>query len=95
MKGSDGYRRRSRSLQVKPRDKGKASIRQRLQTFEEDDRVSIIINPAYQNIPHPRFDGRIGKVTRDQGRAYLVEIVDGGKTKEILVTPEHLKRVPQ
>jgi len=93
MKGSHGIRRRTRQFKVAPRDKGKASIRARLQTFTEKDSVSIKLNPSYQNIPHPRFNGRTGRVVGQQGRAYFVEIVDGQKRKKILVTPEHLRRM--
>jgi large subunit ribosomal protein L21e len=93
MKGSDGYRRRTRTLSVKPRDRGKISIRLRLQKFEENDKVSINIDPKYQKIPHPRFHGLTGKVIGSQGRAYCIAIRDGNKKKTILVTPEHLRRV--
>ncbi|MFH1055337.1 MAG: 50S ribosomal protein L21e [Candidatus Altiarchaeota archaeon] len=93
MKGSHGIRRRTRQLSVKPRMKGKVSIRSRLQKFQDADTVSIRINPAYQAIPHPRFNGRTGKVVGTQGRAYLIAIVDGTKPKRILVTPEHLRRM--
>jgi len=93
MKGSDGYRRRTRSLRVKPRDRGKVSIRARLAKFNEAEKVAINIDPLYQKIPHPRFHGLTGKITGSQGRAYLVEIRDGNKTKTVLVTPEHLRRV--
>jgi large subunit ribosomal protein L21e len=90
MKGSKGYRRRSRSLKVKPRDRGKQSIRKYLQTFNLGDTVSITIDPRYQSIPHPRFQGKSGRVAGNQGRAYYVEIKDGSKKKKILVNPEHL-----
>jgi large subunit ribosomal protein L21e len=93
MKGSKGYRRRSRNLKVKPRDRGKLKISAYLQSFEDHDKVSININPSFQKIPHPRFNGRTGKVVGSQGRAYLVELKDGGKRKSILVPPEHLRRV--
>jgi len=93
MKGSKGYRRRTRRLSVKPRDKGKLSIRSRLQKFEDDDRVAIRINAAYQNIPHPRFNGKTGTVLGKQGRAYKVEVTEGSKHKTVLVTPEHLRRM--
>ena len=93
MKGSNGYRRRTRNLSVKPREKGKVKIRSILQKFGEEEKVSIKINPSFQKMPHPRFNGRTGKVVGNQGRAYYVEIKDGGKSKKILVTPEHLRRV--
>jgi large subunit ribosomal protein L21e len=41
---------------------------------------------------HPRYQGKTGTVTGKQGRAFLVEIVEGKKTKLLLLTPEHLKR---
>jgi large subunit ribosomal protein L21e len=93
MKGSNGYRRRTRSLSVKPREKGKVSIRSVLQKFSEDDKVAIRIDPKYQAIPHPRFNGLTGRVVGTQGRAYFVEITQGSKEKKVLVTPEHLRRM--
>ncbi len=93
MKGSKGYRRKTRNLKVKPRNRGKPKIRNYLQEFNEGDKVVIKINPSYQRIPHPRFNSRIGKVAGKQGRAYYVQIRDGDKNKKVLVTPEHLTSV--
>jgi len=93
MKGSHGYRRGTRNLKVGLRDRGKIRIKRRLSEFKEEENVSISIDPSYQKMPHPRFQGRSGKVTGKQGRSYFVEIRDGSKTKQILVQPEHLKRV--
>jgi large subunit ribosomal protein L21e len=93
MKGSHGYRRGTRNLKVGLRDRGKIKIRRRLKEFTEDDTVSISIDPSYQKMPHPRFKGRTGKVVGRQGRAYFVEIRDGGKSKKVLVQPEHLNKV--
>lgn len=90
MKGSHGYRRRTRNLRVKTRERGKIRITRYLQEFNEKDIVSISINPRYQAIPHPKFQGRSGVILNRQGRAYYVRIKDGDKTKEILVMPEHL-----
>ncbi len=90
MKGSKGYRRRTRNLKVRSRDRGKVKISRYLQKFKEGDSVSISIDPSYQAIPHPRFKGKGGNVTGKQGRCYYVEIKDGKKRKEILIAPEHL-----
>jgi large subunit ribosomal protein L21e len=90
MKGSHGYRRRTRGLKVEGRDKGKVNIKKYMRDFSENDRVAINIDPTYQNIPHPRFQGRSGKVVGKQGRAYFIEIFDGSMEKKILVNPEHL-----
>lgn len=91
MKGSQGVRRRTRGFRARVRDKGKVRIKRYIRDFSNEDRVSIAIDPSYQNIPHPRFQGRSGKVVGKQGRAYFVGVMDGGKEKRILVNPEHLK----
>lgn len=90
MKGSKGYRRGTRGLRVKTRDRGKIKIRRYMQEFKDDDRVSISIDPSYQNIPHPRFQGRSGRIAGKQGRSYFIQIKDGKKEKKLLVNPEHL-----
>jgi large subunit ribosomal protein L21e len=90
MKGSQGVRRGTRGFRVRVRDKGKVRIGRYMKDFNNEDRVSISIDSSYQNIPHPRFQGRSGKIAGKQGRAYFVSIADGGKDKLILVNPEHL-----
>ena len=90
MKGSHGYRRRTRNLKVDGRDTGKVKIKKYMRDFAENDRVAINIDPAFQNIPHPRFQGRSGKIVGKQGRAYFIAILDGSMPKKILVNPEHL-----
>jgi len=92
MQGSQGIRRRTRNFKIIARDRGKIRIRKYLQEFKENDRVSISIDPSYQSIPHPRFQGLSGIVIGNQGRSYYVKIKDGNKTKKILVSPEHLSR---
>ena len=95
MKGSHGYRRKSRTLRVKPRDRGKIRIRKYLQRFKESEAVSINMDASYRNIPHPRFQGKSGKVVGKQGRAYYVRIRDGGQAKNLLISPEHLIKIKQ
>lgn len=91
MKGSNGPRRRTRNLTKKQREKGKNKIRDYLQEFKVGADVSISINPSYQKMPHPRFQGRTGKVVGQQGRGCIVEIRDGSKKKKIITQPQHLK----
>ena len=92
--------RRSRGFKSKTRYKLKKSVREgrtnpitkRIQTFDEDDLVHIIIDPSSQKgQPHPRFHGKTGKVSEKRGRAYIVEINDGNKAKRLIIRPEHLK----
>lgn len=90
MKGSHGFRRRTRDLSVKSKERSNVGIRRYLQKFEENDTVSISINSKYRAIPYPKFQGKTGRIVGKQGRAYYIRIKDGDKAKNVLVTPEHL-----
>jgi large subunit ribosomal protein L21e len=92
--------RRSRGFRSKTRYKLKKSFRtsrtnlitKKMQTFNENDLVHIIIDPSVQKgQPHPRFHGRTGKVSDKRGSAYIVRISDGNKAKKLIIRPEHLK----
>lgn len=83
-------RRDTRGLKVDVRERGKIHIKRYMKEFSEKDRVSINIDPTFQNIPYPRYQGRSGEIVGKQGRAYYVRIRDGGKYKTLLVNPEHL-----
>ncbi len=92
--------RRSRGSRSKTRYKLKKTIRagranpitKKMQIFDENDLVHIIIDPSvHKGQPHPRFHGKTGKVSDKRGRAYIVEINDGNKAKKLIIRPEHLK----
>jgi len=92
--------RRSRGFKSKTRYKLKKSIRagrtnpitKRMQIFDRNDLVHIIIDPSvHKGQPHPRFHGKTGKVSEKRGRAYIVDINDGNKAKKLIIRPEHLK----
>ncbi|MGV8143443.1 MAG: 50S ribosomal protein L21e [Methanothermobacter sp.] len=92
--------RRSRGSRSKTRYKLKKSIRigrtnpitKKMQMFDENDLVHIIIDPSvHKGQPHPRFHGKTGKISDKRGRAYIVEINDGNKPKKLIVRPEHLQ----
>jgi large subunit ribosomal protein L21e len=44
-------------------------------------------------MPFRRFHGLTGKVVGIRGRAYIVEIFDGGKLKKVIAKAEHLKSI--
>jgi large subunit ribosomal protein L21e len=92
MPQSHGTRRKSRyKLKKTVREKGMSPISRAIQLFQEGDIVNIDIDPGIQNgMPHPKFQGRTGKVISHRGRAYMVEVRDGGLMKEVIILPEHL-----
>ena len=92
MAKTHGTRRKSRyKLKKTVREKGLSPISRAVQEFADGDIVNIDLDPGIQNgMPHHKFQGKTGKVTGQRGRAYLVEVRDGGLMKEVIVLPEHL-----
>jgi len=95
VKRSKGTRSKSRYImRKKPRTRGVNSSTRALQEFEVGTSVSIDIDSAvHKGMPHPRFQGRTGKIEGMQGNAYLVGVTVGSKHKILVVLPEHLGRV--
>jgi large subunit ribosomal protein L21e len=92
MAKTHGTRRKSRyKLKKTVREKGLSPISRAIQEFTDGDIVNIDLDPGIQNgMPHPKFQGRTGKVKGQRGRAYIVEVRDGGLMKEVIILPEHL-----
>jgi large subunit ribosomal protein L21e len=90
---SRGYRSKTRhKLQLTKRPGRSNPITKKIQKFEKDDLVHIIIDPTVQKgQPHPRFHGKTGKVVETRGQAYIVALTDGNKDKKLIIRPQHLK----
>ncbi len=92
MKASKGTRTKTRTLlQKKPRARGLSPITKAFQSFEEGEKVNIIIDPSvHKGMPFSRFHGLTGVVTGQRGAAFEVSVKDGNKTKIVVARPEHL-----
>lgn len=93
MQRSRGFKSKSRKKMTKIQREGRTNpITKKLQKFEVDDIVHIIIDPSIQKgQPHPRFHGKTAKVIGQKGKAYIVGLNDGNKAKELIIRPDHLK----
>lgn len=93
MKRSRGFKSKSRKKMTKVFREGRTNpITKKLQRFDVDDLVHIIIDPSIQKgQPHPRFHGKTAKVIGEKGKAYILALNDGNKAKELIVRPDHLK----
>jgi len=92
MKGSKGYRCRTRSLLSKePRERGKIGLSKLLRDYQPGEKVLVKINSTiHKGMPHRRYHGRVGVVIDRRGRAYTVNVSQGDTTKKIIVRSEHL-----
>ena len=95
VKRSKGSRSKTRFKLRKTIRPGRTNpITKKIQTFDESDMVHIIIDPSiHKGQPHPRFHGLTGKVKGTQGKSYVVNVRDGNKEKELIVRPEHLRKI--
>jgi large subunit ribosomal protein L21e len=94
VKASKGIMRKTRQkFRKRVRKRGLSPITKALQRFEEGDKVTIMIDSGmHRGQPHKRFHGLTGVVTEKRGRAYVIDVRFGGKTKQAIALPEHLKR---
>ncbi|MDR0910985.1 MAG: 50S ribosomal protein L21e [Methanobrevibacter sp.] len=93
MQRSRGFRSKTRNKLTSVKRPGRSNlITKKLQKFEENDLVHIIIDPSvHKGQPHPRFHGKTGKIIGVQGKSYVLGLNDKNKAKELIVRPEHLK----
>ena len=90
MRHSRGSRRKSRN-KLKG---GRFSIAEALQKFKIGQKVIININPSlHGGMPHPRYQGTVGKVAEKRGRSYLVDVSNQGKAKQLIAKPEHISAI--
>ena len=83
-----------KKLGKSPRERGVLRPSKIIQDFGEGDRVIIDLDSSIpKGQPHPRYQGASGTVVERRGRAYVLSVRDGGKTKSIISRPEHLRAV--
>lgn len=94
VKASKGIMEKTRQkFRRRPRERGLSSIGRSFRKFDIGQRVAIVIDSSVQKgWPHHRFHGLTGTVVGTRGRAYLVDVRFGGKIKQAVVLPNHLRR---
>ncbi|NAS88158.1 50S ribosomal protein L21e [ANME-1 cluster archaeon AG-394-G21] len=92
MPRSHGERKRTRKkLSKRKRERGLSPISRAIQSFELGEKVHIRIDPSiHKGMPHHRFHGLTGEVKGTRGRAYIVEIADSKRKKDLFIRAEHL-----
>ena len=88
---SRGPRKRTRE---KFRGPAKFTVNRFIKEFKVGDNVALVVHSASQEgMPFKRFHGKTGKIVGKRGRAYIVEIKDGGKRKIVISKVEHIRAV--
>jgi large subunit ribosomal protein L21e len=88
-----GHGKISKSRNKLKKSKRKEGITKYLRSFEIGEKVVVKIDPSSQNYPHPRYHGLIGDVKGKRGKAYIVDVKVGKTQKQLIATPEHLKKI--
>lgn len=56
------------------------------------EKVVIHLDSAqHKGQPHRRYHGKQGTIAELRGRAYVVRVEDGSKTRKIIARPEHIR----
>ena len=74
--------------------RGKPTVNQMVQSFENGDRVHYDLQPNIKGIGYPyiMFKGLTGEVVAKRGDAYVVHFMDKNKKKILITKPVHLKK---
>ena len=90
-----GNRRKTRHKFAKTvRYRGKFSLADYFQTFKQGEKVCLVAEPSiHKGFYHARFHGKAGKVTKQRGQCYEVEITDVNMKKTLIVHPIHMQRI--
>ena len=94
VKASKGIMEKTRQkFRRRARDRGLSPITRSFVEYEVGQKVVIVIDSSVQKgWPHHRFHGLTGTIVASRGRAYVVDVRFGGKIKQAVVLPEHLRR---
>lgn len=81
-------------LKKRPRERGSPPVTSFVKEFEIGERANIVIEPSSQKgQPHRRFQGRVGTVVDKRGDAFVVRVEMENSHKDLVIRPEHLKKI--
>lgn len=95
MKRSKGQRQGTRQILKRSKsERGRLNIARVMHEYEVGDRVAVVLDGGQQKgMPHRRFNGRSGRISGKQGRAWVIEVKDGNMKKTVVARPEHLRHL--
>ncbi|MEM3841609.1 MAG: hypothetical protein QXN59_02875 [Candidatus Micrarchaeaceae archaeon] len=92
-KKSNGlFSRKSRNL-ARHHKPSKLRVRDLIKSFEVGDRVAIVPKGGFNDIPHPRYKGKVGFIEAKRGSAYVVKVRVMSSYKTLIVPVRHLEKI--
>ena len=86
---SHGFRHKSRSVMTKTSPRGVSFL---LREYHEGERALVIIDPRqHKGLPHRRYHGKVGTVTKVGKRSITLDVNLGNKTKTLITRLDHIK----
>jgi len=64
-----------------------------VKTFEVGANVQLVPRGNFEDYPHTRYAGRVGKIVDKRGNSYVVELKDGSVVKKFIASPVHLRLI--
>ena len=86
---SHGFKHKSRSIMTKDAPRGVSFL---LREYHEGDKALVIIDPRqHKALPHRRYHGKVGTITKLGKRSITLDIKLGKKTKNLITRADHIK----
>ena len=86
---SHGFKHKSRSIMTKDAPRGVSFL---LREYHEGDKALVIIDPRqHKALPHRRYHGKVGTITKLGRRSIILDIKLGKKTKNLITRADHIK----
>ena len=86
---SHGFKHKSRSIMTKDAPRGVSFL---LREYHEGDKALVIIDPRqHKALPHRRYHGKVGTITKLGKRSIILDIKLGKKTKTLITRADHIK----
>jgi len=86
---SHGFKHKSRSIMTKDAPRGVSFL---LREYHEGDKALVIIDPRqHKALPHRRYHGKVGTITKLGKRSIILDIKLGKKTKTLITRADHVK----
>lgn len=97
VRRSKGTRVNTRNILKKsPKNRGIQPVTAYLKEFDIGEKANIVIDPVSQKgMPHHRYQGRVGMIVDKRGSSYIVRVKLDKSHKDLIIRPEHLRKIKE